>query len=164
MGLEIEVCFAPIRENQPLFHDINKFVTECGFQLFDIKRYYWRRLNTLQNYGKGQLIFGDALYFRSPESICRLSEINESKIIAGLLLFLSYGYLDQARTLYILAKERKIISADIFKELEALFAKYRRKMVIPDFKGKQRIANIFSRIASIFYTNRWDTGDGEFGN
>jgi len=165
MGLELEICFAPIRENQPLFHDVNKYVTELGYQLLDIKRYYWKRCNThFHNFRKGQIIFGDALYFRSPESICDLFETDERKIIACFLLLLSYGYLDLAETLYHLAKKRKIISGDAINDLKARLGKYRPRVVMADFKGKQRIYNIITRIANIFRSNTWATGDREIGN
>ncbi len=164
MGLEIEVCFAPIRKNQPLFHEIHRFVTEQGFQLLDLKRYYWQRRNISRNYGKGQIIFGDTLYFRSPESICQLSGLDDRKIIAGLLLFLVYGYLDQAKALYIQAKENRTITSDICKEIGELLEKYERRIIIPDFKGKQKIYNILNGIANIFCANTWARGDRKLGN
>lgn len=40
IGLEIEVEFAPLYENQALFGDVDSFVRGYGFELFDIKKYY----------------------------------------------------------------------------------------------------------------------------
>ena len=83
IGLEIEVEFLPIYKDQPLFHEVNQFITSRGFELFDLKRYYWRRNNT-NNYGadkKGQIIFGDALYFRTPECICSEHNVREDMIL-----------------------------------------------------------------------------------
>lgn len=165
MGLEVEISFAPIRENQPLFHDVNKYVTELGYQLLDIKRYYWKRRNTdFRNFRKGQIIFGDVLYFRSPENICDLFEADERKIIACFLLLLSYGYLDLAETLYQLAQQRQIISNDALNDLKEMLGKYWQKIVLTDFRGKQRIYNIIHKIANIFCSNFWATGDRDIGN
>jgi hypothetical protein len=58
-GLEIEVEFVHMYENQPLFEDVDAFVKKFGFYLFDLKPYYWKR-SSGKGYGKskGQLIFG----------------------------------------------------------------------------------------------------------
>ena len=38
VGLEIEVSFFPIRKNQPLFHDINKYMLANDFELYDLSQ------------------------------------------------------------------------------------------------------------------------------
>ena len=43
IGLEIEVEFEQMYIDQPLFNEVDAFVKEKGFSLFDIKRYYWKR-------------------------------------------------------------------------------------------------------------------------
>jgi len=40
IGLELEVEFVQLYENQPLFNEVDRFVSEKGFELFDLKRYY----------------------------------------------------------------------------------------------------------------------------
>jgi hypothetical protein len=165
LGIEVEIYFAPIRENQPLFHDMDKYISELDFQLFDIRRYYWkRRKSHFHNYRKGQIILGEALYFRSPEFVCGLPQLDERKIIAYFLLLLAYGYLDIAENLYILSKERNILTKDAITEIHSILEKYRRSFVIPDFKGKQRIHNILTKIANIFCSNSWAASDRELGN
>lgn len=165
VGLESEVSFASIRENQPLFHDVNKYVTQLGFQLLDIKGYYWRRRDT-NFYGniKGQIVVGDAIYFRSPESICDRPGIDERKIVASFLLFIAYGYFDIGERLYILAKQRNIITEEVGKEIDSLLTKYRRRIWLTNFRGKQRIHNILMRIANLFCSNTWYHVDRELGN
>ena len=72
VGLELEVEFAPLYVDQPLFSDVDAFVREQGFELFDLRKSYWKRRGSrLAGYttGKGQLVFGDALYLKSPESL-----------------------------------------------------------------------------------------------
>lgn len=61
-GMQIEVEFIEIYKNQPLFRDVDEFMYRCGFQLVDIRRQYWKRKDYYDYEGKGQLIFGDALW------------------------------------------------------------------------------------------------------
>lgn len=156
VGLELEIYFAPVRVNQPLFHDVNKYLIENNFSLVNIRRFYWKRLNSFYNFGKGEMIFCDALYFRTPENICQLPEINERKIIACFLLLLTYNYLNLAEALYILAKQQKLITEDTINEIHLLLEKYRRRIVLADFKGRQRIYNILMRIANTFSNHTYD--------
>ncbi len=128
IGLELEVEFMPIYENQPLFRDVDKFVTDCGFEIFDIKRCFWKRKKT-KNYGvgKGQLIWGDALYFRTPENICSISDVTEEKIIHAISVYLAYGYADLVEILCNLAYEKGILSKNIYDSIELLLKKGRIK-------------------------------------
>ena len=68
VGLEVEVEFAPIYLEQPLFADVDSFIRENGFELFDIQKCFYQRDNRAE-LSKGQLVFGNALYFKSPEKI-----------------------------------------------------------------------------------------------
>ena len=66
LGIEVEVEFQPIYENLPLFSDIDSFIrNHLGLQIQDLRKSYWKYPVGI-NIGspKGQLIFGDALYFR----------------------------------------------------------------------------------------------------
>jgi hypothetical protein len=64
LGLEVEVEFAPVYTEQPLFADIARFVEAQGFHLVDVRREYWRALS-----GSWQLVMGDALYFRDRDGL-----------------------------------------------------------------------------------------------
>ena len=48
---------------------------------------------------KGQLIFGDALYFKRPEEVLSIDQVTQEKIIRSICIYLVYGYLDLAKTL-----------------------------------------------------------------
>jgi len=71
LGIEVEVEFQPMYEDQPLFTDVDSFIRRrLGLQIQDIKKHYWKYPEGI-NIGaaKGGLIFGDALYFRSPHEM-----------------------------------------------------------------------------------------------
>ena len=42
-GVEVEVEFTPIYQGQPLFADVDAFLRERGYLLFDLRPCYWKR-------------------------------------------------------------------------------------------------------------------------
>ncbi|MDF2945761.1 MAG: FkbM family methyltransferase [Bacillales bacterium] len=118
IGIEVEVEFIEIYENQPLFEEVNGYITDLGFEMMDLKRYFWRR-NGKVNYGsnKGQLIFGDALYFRTPESVCSLPNIDEDKVVRTAMVYKSYGYFDLIEELINIAKDKRLLTLENYNKL-----------------------------------------------
>lgn len=68
VAVEVEVEFAQLYESQPLFRDVDLFLSKCGFTLFKLRRAEWvkRDYELRPHASAGQLIFGDALYLRDP--------------------------------------------------------------------------------------------------
>jgi FkbM family methyltransferase len=167
IGLELEVEFVPLYENQPLFSDVYDFVSKFGFNLLDIKRYYWKRKNT-NDYGnnrKGQIVFGDALFIRPPENILSSPGITETKVINSISVYLAYGYFDLAEIVSRLANKNGLLSNDLFNDVNLLLETRRNRSVIPNFKGKGRIHCILLRIANMFSRGGWYSGgDHMLGN
>ena len=67
LAILTEVEFIPIYDNQPLFSDIDIALRNHGFSLFDIMslhRDYRRNGPLVSKYHPGQLVWGDAFYFR----------------------------------------------------------------------------------------------------
>jgi FkbM family methyltransferase len=94
---EVEVEFLPIYEGQPLFHDVMKFMTEHGFELLYLNRVFGQR----KAYGgpsRGQIVFGDALFGRSQNTV---GDLETSKLVRYTLLLIHYGHLDFAHALTI---------------------------------------------------------------
>lgn len=66
LGILIEVCFAPLYLNQPLFADVDNYLRDRNFTLF----HFWikqcaRKISPIYSIHRpGQLTYGDALYFR----------------------------------------------------------------------------------------------------
>ena len=90
IGLEIEVEFQKMYQNQPLFGEINNFVCSQNFEFIDfpiIKR--WERKN---NNSYGQAIFADALFLRTPEYANKNFDIN--KMIKYILILILYNKFD----------------------------------------------------------------------
>ena len=150
-GLEVEVEFAELYENQPLFNEVDSFVRKMDFGLFDIKRYFWKRNNS-KTFGsrKGQLVCGDALYFRGPEEVLMMDEINQEKIIRSICIYLVYGYTDLAQTLFNIAKKERKLSTDVHDSVGLILAKFSERNSIPNFRGKGKIKYLLQKIANAF--------------
>lgn len=91
LGLKVEVEFLELYRGQPLFADVDAFLRARGFELADLRRVYWKREEFAAFPGKGQLVFGDALYFRNVDSV---AEKDKALKLAALCLL--YGMRDLA--------------------------------------------------------------------
>lgn len=101
LGIQVEVEFQPLYENQPLFSDVDSFIrARLGLRIQDLRKTYWKYPEGVHiGANKGQLIFGDALYFRSPyETVswcCNFPKDKASeKLHMACLMGVVYGYLD----------------------------------------------------------------------
>jgi len=68
LAIQIEVEFSHLYVDQPLFADVDSFLRKQGFTLFDISTSYRVRSNSpiCSTVRTGQLLWGDAFYFRDP--------------------------------------------------------------------------------------------------
>jgi len=106
VGLEVEVEFAHMYKNQPLFSDVDVFVREkLGLELWDISKVYWKyQQKKYQTPLKGRIIFGDALYLRPVSTLndwlsTMDKNIAKSKLYALINTTIAYGFLDYTATL-----------------------------------------------------------------
>ena len=100
-GVEVEVEFTPMYERQPLFSDVDRFMSDSGFSLFDMRPYYWKRsLGKAYGGPKGQMIMADALYLKNSDDFVRNLEadtaVSRSKLLRAISVCLLYGYFDYA--------------------------------------------------------------------
>ena len=106
VGLESEVEFSSIYQNQPLFSELEVFVRqELGLELWDIRKTYWKYSQSrYRNPTKGRLIFGDALFLRPISTLDTWlfgmsTDKAEAKLHMLIITSLAYGYLDYAETI-----------------------------------------------------------------
>lgn len=108
--MQVEVEFSHLYVNQPLFADVDTYMRSCGFTLFDLytARRARKRSPVTSNAHPGQLLWGDAFYFRdligegvdtalkTPEKIFKLACIadimNFSDYALELLEYLTLNY------------------------------------------------------------------------
>ncbi|WP_020592893.1 FkbM family methyltransferase [Kiloniella laminariae] len=67
LGIELEIEFKSIYQNQPLFGDVKKSLENSGFHFIDFTNICrWERT---AHDGLGESVFGDAIFLRYPEEI-----------------------------------------------------------------------------------------------
>ena len=89
LGAEIEVEFQKLYNGACTFRDIDGYVSDYGLELFDIRRTFFTRLTAQETQQKGQIVFGDALYFRNWRSLD-----DPIRVIKLAVLLLVYGFGD----------------------------------------------------------------------
>lgn len=167
VGLELEVEFAELYTNQPLFSELDSYVRAKGFSLFDLKRYFWKRLDGAEAEDqKGQLVFGDALYFRGPEQVLQMNGLTQNKVLRALSVYLVYGYVDLARALLNAAADGGAMSGDAARSAEAVIADCAKKMRVPKFKGRKKISRALEGVLRVLGgRGGWHVGtDRSLGN
>jgi len=116
-GVAVEVAFVAIYEGQPLFSDVDTFLRERGFSLFDLNRHWWKRDVPPSVQSRGQMIFADALYLRDiASSGCDRSgsfwhtvSTKSAKLVKTVVIASLLGYSDYGMNLLDLYRERKLI-------------------------------------------------------
>lgn len=169
-GMEIEVEFTRLYENQPLFHDVDKFMNENGFVLFDISRHFWRRKAAgLKGSFKGQLIWGDVLYLKSIEALSDElkkiddTQLRENKFVKAVIVCLQYGYPDYA--FEIVDTMMIDISHQKREAVKLLLDSYMENSTrMREFMGKQKIAAFFQMITAYLTQNQFNSDDPKLGN
>ena len=68
LAIQIEVEFNPLYQGQPLFRDVDRFLSEQGFSIFDLGAVSRNRARSPICSGRGkhsgQILWGDAFYLR----------------------------------------------------------------------------------------------------
>ena len=171
VSVEVEVEFASIYGGQPLFADVDRHMREHGFDLFDLRRVYWKR-DAGQSLGGpyGQIVWADALYLKTLPAISgviaeRAAEARKSKLLRALSVSLLYGYHDHA--LAIARGSGDVLSAKETALIEArITAGGRPASEIPQFPGRRQLAAIFKRLWETCRppAEGWSISDSEVGN
>ncbi len=105
LGVEVEVEFSKIYTDQPLFGSIYDFLAEREFEFVDfVNLCRWERKSQL---GLGQLVFGDALFLKSPEKIL-FDELSEEKIRKYLAILYLYNRFDLIERVFLGNQNLKI--------------------------------------------------------
>jgi FkbM family methyltransferase len=169
-GIESEVCFARIRHNIPLFSDIDNYLRSYDFELFDLRRTYWKR-TIGEKYGndKGQLVWGDAVYLKNIDAFWNnLQNIEQEsarkrKVVKAISICIIYGYFDYA--LQILERTSGFFQITEYEYLQnQLCSNIRNGRKIPDFRGRGRIASVFYTLAKFIEHPTYAGGDQTLGN
>lgn len=170
LGLDVEINFSERYKGQSYFSDVDQFLREKGFVIFDLQRRYFKRGIGL-NLGlpKGQLTHGTALYLRSTDSfqtlISRLDnpESRSAAVLRFVSVALLYGYVDYAKYLASIFKE--LLIAEQANRLSELLENYTQPPR-RSFKGRYRLYRLFKKYSLLLKPigSKGNTGDEELGN
>jgi FkbM family methyltransferase len=157
-GIAVEVEFIQLYEGQPLFADVDVYLRENGFTLFDLNRHRWKRKNIPANMpSRGQIIFGDALYLRTDfgEDIKSISRIKGLKMIMIAAL---HGYYDYGRYLNESFLEYGIFSQEDKNQIDQL-------LCIKPISQVKRVNGLFKKfVINVLrprgIQNEWAGSDG----
>ncbi len=142
VAVMVEVEFTKIYKDQPLFGEVHDFLLESGFVLMDLEH----GIGTTPSRGpvgaraKGQLSWGDALYFRKPENAERS---------ALAFIALSFGYADYARSCFPIAEVVYPSIHELLTEFESLVASLKTKLP-PTFSDKYSANESRARFSNDF--------------
>jgi FkbM family methyltransferase len=171
IGVEVEVGFSEFYIDQPLFGDVDRFMRNAGFSLFDIRPCYWKRaIGQAEGGPRGQLIWGDALYFKSPAGLAETARAFEgtrrtATVLKAISVALLYGYADYAlelthdHTLPLEPDER----ARIDRHVRGAAA---RRNSMPEFPGRRGLAGAIHRLWKLVRErdHGWSVSGAEIGN
>lgn len=156
VGIEIEVEFAKMYVNQPLFSEIDIYVTNTlGLELWDLSKAHWKYLNDFKSGpSKGRLIFGNALYLRPLEGLdIWLSNFSvnqgKDKLLMLISTSLAYGFLDYAYAILNNTSISKYINKEDRDEI-VINIKSISKGFRPFKNGNNFIFNVFYALANSF--------------
>lgn len=158
-GVEVEVEFAPIYQNQPLFSDIDVFLRNHGFQLSDLRRYYWKRNSKYYcSNKKGQIVFADALYFKTYEAFSKqLSSLDnnskKAKILKALSTCLVYNKVDYASYIADRANQDGIITSDEYKIILKGLTRFKNSISLKLKQSLIRFLKNFISRDNIYYVD-----------
>lgn len=180
-GVEVEVVFAPLYHGQSAFGDVDTLLRGLGFQLFDLRHSYWKRAKGSRYGGpKGQLVFGDALYFKTEAAMAAQLEdlgasstprdsdaaaARASKLLRTLSVCALYGYLDYA--IEIFSAHRDLLEPDLASDVDAaLRSDIDLSSRLPGFRGRGWLSHLFYRMHRALSPTfeGWASGGRHIGN
>ena len=152
LGIEVEVEFHSLYKNQPLFSDIDQFIRQfLGLNIQDLRKTYWKYKEGV-NVGssKGQLIYGDALYFKSPDDVISwcttFSSIEATnKIFMACVMGIIYGYLDYSLCLLNHPQISDFLDQHMIDNWKSLIFSYGRALKY-NKKGAGKLSSAFNMI------------------
>jgi FkbM family methyltransferase len=171
VGVEVEVEFTPIYQDQPLFADVDGYMRGLGYFLFDLRPCYWKRAAGREEGGAyGQIIWADALYLKSTAAlhaaVARLpAGLQKSKVLRAVSVALLYGYYDYA--LEIVREAGSVLSPDERALIERrLRERGAHHGPVPAFPGRRRLAGALRRLwkACRIPNEGWSVSDAGIGN
>ena len=124
-GVDVEVEFSQLYENQSLFADVDIYLRDLGFSLFDINLARLKRNKYNNVYSKGQVLWAHALYFKDfiLNRNINSNYLNFGKTIRAIAIAELYGFSDFALELLDFYYNKRIIGVTTYENIKKLLDK-----------------------------------------
>ena len=130
LGLRLEVEFAQLYQGQPLFGDVDAYLRQSGFVLFDLSRTRYRREVTPRDLPtRGQLLWGDAIYLRDYEHF--LDPAQTAPCLQLAVLASALGFHDYAMEIVNVLADTPTVSASERVALKQEQVRYTNALLQP---------------------------------
>lgn len=145
-GVDIEVEFSQLYENQPLFADVDIYLRDLGFSLFDINLARLKRKKYNNVYSKGQVLWAHVLYFKDflLDKNIHFDYLDSKKAVKTIAIAEIYGFSDFALELLDFYNNKEIVDIDVYKDIKNMLIKNK---LSPEYR---LLANMRSTIGSYF--------------
>lgn len=145
MGLELEVGLHAIYLNQPMFNNVVNVMDEKDFVFIDfISLRRWERSNLYSS--MGQLVFGDAIFLRSPEWIIQNYGDNGQKLLRYIAICSLYNRFDIINCILQNMSPR-------FKDAKLLHAIFVLRKRVKRFETYRKISDTISKLYGSEYNH-----------
>jgi len=137
LAIHVEVEFSEMYQGQPLFADVDAYIRDFQFTLFDLSRVRYRRKTLPPKMDtRAQLLWGDALYFRDYQYFSSPSMRQNAVKLA--VLASAYGFHDYAiEILQHLLKGR-----EVFADAELTEFEHSRQAYLSELSRPGRLARL----------------------
>ena len=125
LGVQVEVEFSAMYQEQPLFADVDIYLRRFNFMLFDLSRYRLRRRTYPCNMRtRGQLLWGQAFYLKDYTALSR--QDRKQKVIKLAIVASFLGFHDYALEIVDFLRQggAGTLSAEESREVEGARTKY----------------------------------------
>jgi FkbM family methyltransferase len=166
-GVEAEVWFLEAYKEQPLHAEIDSLLRGCGFDLIDLRAVTWkRRVGETKGGLRGQLVFGDALYFKQPDALRESLEGERAadRLLRAVGVCLIYGYVDYALELVACCAPDHFDAAEIADLERYVDAHEGESIGIPQFSGRRTLSELALRVHELLAPQRHRHSQQRLGN
>lgn len=154
LGVVSEIKFLAFSQETTQFSDLDQFMRQCGFILFDIQTSRGTRsVDTRFGGKKGAIDSAYVLYFRDyyalyAESLSQNPQLARSKLLKLLSLLVRYLYLDYAVELIDFGRQKELLNpAEATRLLQAYVGTADRSWSLPYFPGKAKLALVIDYLS-----------------
>jgi FkbM family methyltransferase len=145
VSVRSEVSFLPLYKGQALFRDVDAELAKFGFApMFFLESHEWRRTTKRKlprladgplPWSRGQLIHGDVLFLKSPETIASHHPRPDKALVDLGLIALCFGCIDHAMAAFSMPEAARLIDVSGRVDMHAACAEISQLLAADEGSG-----------------------------